>query len=81
MIDGILAEVGVTDKFLAEMIKDGIESAMKEGPKSGTLIPDWTARAKLIEIAAKIKRLYKTDNIILIQNAFQKVDTSKDTWY
>ena len=64
-----LEKAGLNDDYIMSVIKEGIESAVFQGPK-GEILRDRTNINKLIDKYFKLKRYYKSDTIINVVNGF-----------
>jgi len=70
-----LAEsVWLNDKYMLEMMKFWMETAVVANPKTGEYYDDWKARSALMNMYFKVMKKYKPDTIINIINAFKKND-------
>ena len=68
---------GMDAKWLYWYIKEWIESAVVQWPK-WEILPDWKARANLINAFMKATGRFKSDNVINILNLFGKVNTENN---
>ena len=70
----ILEQTGVTDDFLAQTLRNGLDSTeMKYFSKDGIVedereVPDHSTRHKFAETVVKIRKLINTDNTSLQDN-------------
>lgn len=64
-----LENAWLNDQYIAEVIKEGIESAVFQGPK-GEILRDRNNINKLIDKYFKVKKIYKQDINILVVNKF-----------
>lgn len=63
--------------WLYENLKRWIEEAVVQWPK-GEILPDWKARANLINAFMKATGRFKSDNVINVLNLFGKVNTENN---
>lgn len=64
-----LEKAGLNDDYIMSVIKEGIESAVFQGPK-GAVLRDRPSIIKLVDKYLKLKKYYKSDTIINVLNAF-----------
>ena len=64
-----LEKVGLNDDYIMWVIKEGIESAVVQGPK-GAILRDRPSIIKLVDKYLKLKKYYKSDTVINVLNAF-----------
>lgn len=64
-----LEKAGLDDDYIMWVIKEGIESAVFQGPK-GAMLRDRPSIIKLVDKYLKLKKYYKSDTVINVLNAF-----------
>jgi hypothetical protein len=64
-----LEKAGLDDDYIMQVIAEGIQSAVFQGPK-GEILRDRTNINKLIDKYFKLKKYYKSDTVINIVNGF-----------
>ena len=72
-----ITELWLDANWLYKNLKDWIENAVVQWPK-WEILPDWKARAQLIQAFMKATWRFKSDNVINVLNLFGKVNTKED---
>lgn len=63
-----LDNAGVDEKYIAEKLKEWVETAYMVNPKTWDLIDDWKAKASMLNMLIKMRKGYVQTPQIVIAN-------------